>query len=302
MDGTFNTAPKLFKQLYVIHARLRQSAVTCAYALLTGKSQELYEEMLQAISRAAEELGFTLDPESVHLDFERPVINAVKNTFGSHVNTKGCFYHLTQSTWRKVQDLGLSSHYKENSDFRHFCGMIDGLAFLPVQDVEEGMAYLKDNVPNDGAPLLDYFDATYISGTYRAIRRPAENGSSSCTVRFRKIAPMYAPTLWNVHDVTILSGDRTNNHCEGWNNVFNKLVGHSHPSVWRLITHLKEDESMMCTMILQENRGEPPRKRIRKATKDLQEKLLYLCEARKNGDKSVEDFLYLIGHCIRLCW
>ena len=125
--------------------------------------------------------------------------------------------------------------------------MIDGLAFLPVQDVEEGMAYLKDNVPNDGAPLLDYFDATYVSGTYRSIRCPAENGSSSCTVRFRKIPPMYAPTLWNVHDVTILSGDRTNNHCEGWNNAFNKLVGHSHPSVWRLITHLKEDESMMCT-------------------------------------------------------
>ena len=59
---------------------------------------------------------------------------------------------------------------------------------------------------------------------------------------------------------------------------------------------------MMCTMILQENRGEPPRKRIRKATKDLQEKLLYLCEARKNGDKSVEDFLHGISHCIRLCW
>ena len=91
MDGTFNTAPKLFNQLYVIRARLGQSAVTCAYALLTGKSQELYEEMLQAISRAAEELGFTLDPESVHLHSEGPVINAVKNTFGSRVNTKAAF-------------------------------------------------------------------------------------------------------------------------------------------------------------------------------------------------------------------
>ena len=89
--------------------------------------------MLQAISREAEELGFTLDLESVHLDLERPVINAVKNTSGSHVNTKGCFYHLTQSTWRKVQDLGLSSLYKEDSDFSHFCGMIDGLAFLQVK-------------------------------------------------------------------------------------------------------------------------------------------------------------------------
>ena len=115
MDGTFNTAPKLFKQLYVIHARFRQSAVTCACALLTGKSQQLYEEILQAISRAAEELGFTMDPEYVHLDFERSVINVVKNTFGSHVNTKGCFYHLTQSTWRKVQDLGLLLLCKEDT-------------------------------------------------------------------------------------------------------------------------------------------------------------------------------------------
>ena len=179
MDGTFNTAPKLFKQLYVIPARLGQSAVTCAYAQIKGKSQELYEEMLQANSRAAEALGFTLDPESVHLDFERPVFSAVKNTFGSHMNKKGCFYHLTQSIWCKVQDLGLSSLYKEDSDFRHFCGMIDGLAFHPGEDVEEGMAYLKDNVPYDGAPLLDYFDVTYVPGTYRTIRCPAENGSSS---------------------------------------------------------------------------------------------------------------------------
>ena len=76
---------------------------------MTGKSQELYEEMFQAISRKTEDLGFSLDPEVIHLDFEQSVINAVKATFGPHVQTKVCFYHLTQSTWWKIQELGMSS-------------------------------------------------------------------------------------------------------------------------------------------------------------------------------------------------
>ena len=96
MDGTFDTAPKLFTQLYIIQAKLGES---CAYALLTGKSQGLYEEMLRAICDKAEDFGFTLDPEVVHMEFDRAVNNAVKHTFWPHVNTKGCFYHLTQSSW-----------------------------------------------------------------------------------------------------------------------------------------------------------------------------------------------------------
>ena len=34
MDGTFDTAPKLFTQLYVIRAKLGESAVSCAYVQL----------------------------------------------------------------------------------------------------------------------------------------------------------------------------------------------------------------------------------------------------------------------------
>jgi hypothetical protein len=36
MDGTFTVAPRLFSQVYVIRAPLADSAVTCAYAFLTG--------------------------------------------------------------------------------------------------------------------------------------------------------------------------------------------------------------------------------------------------------------------------
>ena len=48
MDGTFS-APRIFKQLYVIRAPLGETAVTCVYAFLSSKSQETYEELFGAI-------------------------------------------------------------------------------------------------------------------------------------------------------------------------------------------------------------------------------------------------------------
>jgi len=57
---------------------------------------------------------------------------------GSHVNVQGCFHHLTQSTWRKVQELGLTTAYKDDDNVKHFCGMLDALAFLPLNDITEG--------------------------------------------------------------------------------------------------------------------------------------------------------------------
>ena len=53
--------------------------------------------------------------------------------------------------------------------------------------------------------------------------------------------------------------------------------------------------------LIQESRGQPPRKRVKKVTKDLQERLKYLCTSLQSGEKSVEEFLKGVGHTIRLC-
>jgi hypothetical protein len=36
---------------------------------------------------------------------------------------------LTQASWRRIQQIGLVPLYKNDDDFRLFCGMMDGLAF-----------------------------------------------------------------------------------------------------------------------------------------------------------------------------
>ena len=57
--------------------------------------------------------------------------------------------------------------------------MIDGLAFLPVPDLTNGIHLLRTlclDDPPEAAELLDYFDSTYISGRLRQ-QNPTQNQS-----------------------------------------------------------------------------------------------------------------------------
>ena len=182
-------------------------------------------------------------------DFEQAVFRAVKATFREHVYHCGCFYHLTQNTWRKVQEHGMVERYKNSDEVKLFCGMIDGLAFLPVGNVSDGLDYLRNNTPEDCERLLEYFDKTYVSGTFRRIQ-PVDKGVLA--VRVLRISPLFAPELWNVHQ-TFLDGDaRTNNLCETWNNSFRRLIGYSHPSVWTTMDAFRKDQAMVETQIFQD--------------------------------------------------
>lgn len=291
MDGTFAVAPHLFHQLYVIQGRFNGVFLPLAYALLQRKTQTTYEIML----RVLEEAG--CDPSLVIVDFERGVEHAIHSVFGDHVNIQYCFYHLTQSIWRKIQSLGLTNVYETVDDFRLFCGQIDALAFLPPDQVTEGMAHLRDSVPEEAAPLLEYFDATYVTGQLR----PRVHGAQIDGLRlnFRRIAPIFPPAQWNMHDVTLADEPRTNNVSEGWNNKFQSLVGHSHPTVWKLIECLQVECARVSGILLQDERGVRPKKRIKKVYTELQTRLRHLCEDRSSERKSIPEFLRGVSHNLR---
>jgi hypothetical protein len=68
-----------------------------------------------------------LDFVTIITDFEDAVLRAVTAVFGPHINHQGCFYHLTQASWRKIQQLGLVLLYNNDDDFRLFCGMMESL-------------------------------------------------------------------------------------------------------------------------------------------------------------------------------
>ena len=111
--------------------------------------------MFVAILNRSLELGFNLDPSTVSVDFELAAMKAVTSVFGSHVKIQGCFYHLTQNTWRKIQELGQAQTYRSEDDVK-LCGMMDALTFLPLSQVKTGMEYLQSVCPDDPEDLLAY--------------------------------------------------------------------------------------------------------------------------------------------------
>ena len=291
MDGNFAMAPPQFLQIYVIHVSLGEVTIPLVYAFLENKTEGTYHELFTAILNRCATYGVRPDPDVVTVDFELAVPRALTAVFGQHVQVQFCFF---QSTWRKIQEMGIAATYRTDNNFRHFCGMLDGLAFLPPTDVSAGITYLRTIAPALAVPLVDYFDKTYVHGHYRQ-GRPQVRG-----IRMVRIAPLYPVQTWNVHTATVNDDPRTNNISEAWNNKYRHLIGHQHPSIWKSIKCLQREQECVSAVILQDATGQPPRKRMRQEYVRLQTRLRNLCRDYVNGVLQVPQFLAAVGHLVRL--
>ena len=150
--------------------------------------------------------------------------------------------------------------------------MMDGLAFLPVPDLTNGIHLLRTLCPDDppeAAELLDYFDSTYISGRLKQ-QNPAQN---QAVVWSYHIAHLCFHQPFGTYMMPANGDARTNNMCEGWNNKFFNLVGHAHPSIWRVIECCQKEEATVRTIIQQDAAGYSPVKRTQQRHVHLQERL-----------------------------
>ena len=90
MDGTFSVAPHPFKQLYTIRVPFKDVTGTAVYAFLR-KCQDTYRKLFHSTIQCPV--------------FEDAVLRAVTTVFDHHINHQGCFYHLTQASWRNYSSL-----------------------------------------------------------------------------------------------------------------------------------------------------------------------------------------------------
>ena len=98
---------------------------------------------------------------------------------------------LSSDTVHVAQDprVGPGTTHREDADLRHFCGMLNGLAFLPLAEVPAGMTHLRNVAPVELADLVDYFDATFVTSRYRVVQLPAVHAGASTA--FEKPAACY---------------------------------------------------------------------------------------------------------------
>ena len=219
-DGTFKVAPEVFYQAYTIHATIESSAVPCVYALLPNKTRLTYERMWTELK----DLGEVLNPERLMTDFEKAAINAFTAAF-PNATISGCHFHLGQSVWRKIQELGHRNRYVEDEEFRMRCKGLLALAFLPADEVVEAFEELEEGMPDELENLVLYFEDTYIG-------RPRRRGRAN---------PLFPIPLWNMHERVLDGLARTNNAVEGWHRAFQGSLQSSHPTLWRYIEAIRKE-------------------------------------------------------------
>ncbi|XP_050706630.1 uncharacterized protein LOC126992005 [Eriocheir sinensis] len=222
-DGTFETTPLIFFQLYTIHAKIGNSYPPCIYFLLPNKTAETYTRMIEILKM----LHPGLNPSTILLDFELAAINAFKNEFPL-ARVSGCFFHLNQSVIRKVNELGLKVRYETDRDFAMTVKSLPALAFVPIDEVPEVFEELGAAFPDEAEcnDLIAYFESTYVRG-------PRVGG--------RARNPRFEPQLWNHYEDAQICAPKTTNCTEGFHNSLKSLFMCSHPTMWSFMNGIRKD-------------------------------------------------------------
>lgn len=218
-DGTFDKVPKMFFQLYTLHAKVGNSYPPCIYFLLQRKNLSTYSKMFEILKYLLPNLA----PQKMLIDFEKACISAVNIAF-PNAEVKGCYFHLCQSLIRKVNSVGLKVEFESDIEVKLKLKSLAALAFVPSNEVRAVFNVLADSFPDEDKfnEILTYFFSTYIEG---AAGRD----------------PQFPIRVWNHHEAAAERSPKTTNCCEGFHNALNSIFHCSHPSVWVLLDGLQRD-------------------------------------------------------------
>lgn len=298
LDGTFKTSPAIFCQIFTILGLRKRNVeegegvpLPYVYALLTHKTQAQYRVVLETVKTAVENYRVQqCVPTKIMCDFELAILNACAEVY-PNVPTSGCFFHLGQSAYRRIQTEGLQRAYTDENDrsLKTFLHTVLALAFVPVADVPAAFQLLRNRCPPCAVGFMDYFDSTYVRGRPRRGRR-------------RAVAPRYEIRLWNQYQAALDQSHRTNNASEGWHNRFRIVIGKHHPDLYAALTEFQKEQAYTEVCIAELSLG----KRVKTAPKqkwvELHTRIQAIVrkyeEYKARGD--LEDYLRTIGHNIVL--
>jgi hypothetical protein len=101
-DGTFKILPLSFYQLFSVLVMINNYISPLAFGLLPNKKQKIYVKFFSLNKK-----HLNAYPNSINVDFEREVFNAVSKVFGNDFEIYGCYFHLSQnfSNMSRIWDI-----------------------------------------------------------------------------------------------------------------------------------------------------------------------------------------------------
>ncbi|XP_065321616.1 uncharacterized protein LOC135929050 [Gordionus sp. m RMFG-2023] len=228
-DGTFKTCPPLFQQIYTIHGMKHKTIIPAIYVLMASRRQQDYLNIFNQIKN----FQIFLNPKVIIIDFELAALSAFKQSFPMTA-MRGCLFHMSQCIWRTVQkNPRICNAYKSETNFAMYIKMLMSLAYVPVEDVIHGFEELCASIfyqENRAilAPLIEYFEETWIGKM----------------IAMESRSPIFGISLWNCYESTLASEPNTNNSVEGWHRSFSSHISSHHPTIWKFIKTLKDEDSL----------------------------------------------------------
>jgi len=97
--------------------------------MTNSKGCNAYENAFRSFINECSKIDLNFNPEVIHVDFESSIHKAA-NIVWPLVKIQGCHFHLGQSWWCKIQELGLTSEYiNKSSKVGSFIKYIFGLPY-----------------------------------------------------------------------------------------------------------------------------------------------------------------------------
>ncbi|XP_067658205.1 uncharacterized protein [Haliotis asinina] len=264
MDGTFKIVKRQFHHLLTIHAFVRDGKdfklVPLVFDIMSRRRTSDYVKIFKNILEALPKKPIV---KTIILDFELAAWKGVRKSLPD-IRIRGCLFHMTQTVWRKCQELGLQVGYIEDDDIHKFVRKLMALPFLPAADVTRLFNRISDRVPANGMlrQLTDYFESQWITH------------------------PMFTPRTWSVFNIAV----RTNNFVEGWHRRMNNKLREQSLGVYRLVPELYQEAKLLPhqTNLIQEG---PLKAYVRKTSLARQDEVFTPWNQFKNGDLSLSQLL-----------
>jgi hypothetical protein len=185
-------------------------------------------------------------------------MNAAQKVFKG-IQLYGCFFHLNQNIWRRIQNFSLEAAYNDldsKVNYRKLLKMLVVLCYIPTDDVIElfekisATLDLSDALQAQIKVIYDYFEETYI-GKNRVVKSGRGRSAKSTIVRAK---PKYDISFWSIHKRLVKDLPRTTNSVESWHNSFGNTLK-SHPIVYDLIEALRKEDKRNSDILIKLQTG-----------------------------------------------
>lgn len=273
-DGTFDSVPEIFAQLYILHGKVMGTWQPLVFTLLPSKDQATYQRLWQEIHNQVRIVtNRTMLTNYALGDFEVGALNSVLREWPNlrPPVLKGCLFHYNQAVLRKAKQLGLWIPYREDNEVKTMVRHLMALPLMPPHEMDEVWLLITANAPGPDHPnhqhcnnLLDYMVTTWVDNDARFHR-----------------------DIWNHYAE---DADRTTNAAESSHHRINTACGkhrlNIHAYCRQIMTEIINSERRIVQ--LEQGFPAPPKKRV---TQTIQNRLTLYRTEYVNGTRTLRQFL-----------